>query len=358
MKSTLLLLVIILPATICFSQGLDVSTEKYFAKRVADYSKDYPGVSVSVIQGKSITWQKSFGVSDVNSSALVTTDTKFNIYSTSKYITGLAFLKLVYDGKITLEQKITSIDPDLSEEYNQITIGHLLNHTSGIRHYKGKKDWIKFSSLECGSPREAMDFFIIDPLQAEPGQQETYSTFGMVVASHILEKITGMEFSDAINSLLPFSSPLELDDPNQIKATPYIQKGSKFVVYPNLNAKCKYGGGGFIASSAQLAEAGQMLFSDNLVPLKSVKDLFKEQWKEGESNGIAFASGAGISNESFGRPDVLYIAIGGGSPGGRSYLFVVADLEISVAITANLEGNGDDAYKLAFDLIKKLANIE
>ena len=322
------------------------------------YSKDYPGVSVSIIKGDSFMWKKSFGKYDIEDAKPVSEKTKFNIYSTSKFITGLAFLKLVQEGKISLDQKINTIDPDLPKAYSKITIKHLLTHTSGIRHYQGKKDWIRFGSLMCDSPKEAMEFFIDDPLKAIPGQKEIYTTYGMVTASHILEKITGKKFQDAINYLLPFSTTLELDGANKSKATPYIRKGDKFKVYPDLNAKCKYGGGGFIASADQLAEAGQMLFSEEIAPLDQIKSHFKTQWQKDAKSGIAFGTGAGISDESFGRPDVLYIAQGGGSPGGRSYLFVVADLEISVAITANLQGNGDDAYELAFDLIKKIANIE
>jgi len=325
---------------------------------VSEYAKDYPGVSVTVIKGEDVLWKTNIGKADLEKNIEVTSDTKFNIYSTSKYILGLAFIKLIADEKVSLDKKITSIDPDLPDSYKDITIKHLLTHTSGIRHYKGRKDWVRFASMNSRNPAEAMEFFVNDPLKSKPGKKKIYTTYGMVVASHILEKIMGKDFETAVNDLLTFSSTLELDGITKNKATPYIKRGKRMVVYPKLNAKSKYGGGGFIASSNQLAEAGQMLFNDKIASLEDIKNLYKSQWQKGAKNGISFGTGAGISNKSFGQPDVLYIALGGGSPGGRSYLFVVVDLKISVAITANLEGNGEDAYQLALDIIKKIEGIK
>lgn len=337
-----------------FAQNLDVPTVTYLDERLNQYAGDYPGVSITIIQDDQILWRKDVGHANIDEKLKVTPKTKFNIYSTSKYILGLAYLKLVVQGNVSLDQKIKDIDPLLPVSYDEITIRHLLTHTSGIRHYEGRKDWMEFADIISKSPAEAIEYFINDPLKSEPGKQEIYSTFGMVLASHIIEKITNKDFETAINDLLQFSEPLELDDVGAKKAVNYIKKDKKI----NVNARSKYGGGGFIASSYQLAEAGQMLFNESIAPIEDIKNLFKTHWKQDSSNGIAFGTGAGIAKESFGHPDVLYIAIGGGSPGGRSYLFVVADLKLSLAITTNMEGNGDDAYQLAFDIIKKLTGID
>lgn len=357
-KLNLVLTLIILVTLPLCSQNLDQQTRSYLEKKFSEYAKDYPGVSISVIRGDSYVWKKTAGKSDLENDVAVTSDTKFNIYSTSKYITGLAFLRLVSEGHLSLDQKIRDIDPGLPATYDQITIGHLLTHRSGIRHYQGRKDWFEFASLSPENPREAMQHFINDPLKATPGEKMIYTTYGMVVASHLLEKITGKPFEDAINELVPFSTRLEVDRTDQVKATPYTKRRKGFAIYANLNARSKFGGGAFIASSDQLAEAGQMLFNGKIAPYETIKNLFKAQWQPGETNGTSFGAGAGISSKTFGKPDVMYIAQGGGSPGGRSYLFVVGDLKLSVAITANLEGDGEAAYQLAKDIILKIEGVE
>lgn len=338
----------------CFSQTIPDSVIAFSEAMVLDYAKDYPGVSVSVAKGDTLVWNKGIGFSDLENKEPVASDTKFNIYSTSKFITGLAYLNLVKEqGRELLDKRIIDIDPNLPESWKGITVGHLLTHTSGIRHYKGRKDWIGFSDLRCASPEDAMQYFMDDPLKAKPGEKDIYTTYGMAVASHILEKLTGKNYMDALNGLLSFDAPITLDNEGAIKATPYIKRGPNYTALEGLSAECKYGGGGLIASSSQLLQAGMHLYDNSIMPLEEVKDLYQEIYSDGKSNGIAFAMGSGIS-ETLG----LYANMGGASPGGRSYLMVLADQKVAVALTTNCEGPGEKAYELASQLAKKFAGIE
>ena len=319
-----------------------------------DYAQDYPGVSVSIAKGDTVLWNKAHGFSTLETKEPVTSDTKFNIYSTSKFITGLAYLNLVKRrGKELLEKKIVEIDSSLPKSWEKITIGNLLTHTSGIRHYKGRKDWIGFSELRCASPQDAIQYFMNDPLSATPGTKEIYTTYGMAVASHILEKLTKKAYVEAINDLVLFDEPITLDSEHGIKATPYIKRRNKYTALEKFSAECKYGGGGLIASSKQLVQAGMYLYDGSLMPLDHVKALYQKSYAEGKSNGIAFAMGSGIS-----KTIGLYANMGGASPGGRSYLMVLADKKVAVALTTNCEGPGEKAYQLASALAKKFAGIE
>lgn len=334
--------------------------KSYAEKTVKAFAKDYPGLSVAVSHKGKIVWQTQIGYADLEKKTPVKADTKFNIYSTSKTITGLAFLKLLHTGKLqSLDTKIGTIDPQLPKQFHDITIKHLLTHTSGIGHYQGRKDWINFAKLRVNSPAEAVAYFKDRKLRAAPGKKYKYTTYGMVLASHILEKITGKKYTEALNALLPFSSPLELDSPQAQKATPYRKKRKKWQVLPNINAASKYGGGGLIASAAQLAEAGKLMYSESFIPQQKLKDYFRASFPEGKNNGVAFGTGAGIVPKFKNyKGEILYTLMGGGSPGGRSYLAVLTDLKVAVAITANFEGDGEKAYRMAFGLAKKFAGLE
>lgn len=355
MKSYLLFSILFF--SIIPSQEIPKSVLEAAEKEVFAYAKDYPGVSVSVSVNGEIAWNQVNGFSDIGAKTPVNQDTKFNIYSTSKLITGLAFLKLIHTQQLkSLDTKIREIDSSLPKSYDQITIRHLLTHSSGIRHYTGKKDWKAFNELRCSNPQEALKHFINDPLVAEPGEKKVYTTYGMALASHLLEKITGHNYQESLNQLLPFSSTILLDQENRSKATPYIRKGSNFKEIGELSAECKYGGGGLIASSKQLVEAGQMLYDGSLMPLNELKNLMKAEWKTGDNKGTSFAMGCGETDLD--GQMVFYANMGGASPGGRSYLLVLADLKVAVAITTNCEGEGIDAYNLSMSLAKKFAGIE
>ncbi len=336
-----------------YSQADSDDIRSFAEEQVAAFAEDYPGVSVSVSHRGRIVWNTTHGYRDLERQLPVEPTTKFNIYSTSKFITGLAFLKLVHSGQLeSLDVRVRDLDPTLPITYDAMTLRHLLTHTSGIRHYNGKQDWKRFADLRCASPAEAVAYFANDPLKAPPGQEEIYTTYGMVLASHLLEKITGLDYLAALNQLLPFRTPLELDSETAEKAVPYRRKGKNYRVYPGLSAECKYGGGGLIASSDQLAQAGQFFYDSSVVPLEELKQLLQADWPTGATSGVSFAIGSGIS-ESVG----LHANQGGASPGGRSYLLVLAEQEVAVAITTNCEGDGEKSYELALALAKRFAGI-
>jgi len=125
-----------------------------------------------------------------------------------------------------------------------------------------------------------------------------------------------------------------------------------------MSAECKYGGGGLIGSSDQLAEAGQMFYDGSLLPLADLKALLKNEYPEGKNNGVAFGMGTGISQKLVEGQKVLFATMGGASPGGRSYLLVFADLQVAVALTTNCEGDGEQAYQFALALAKKFTGLE
>ena len=331
------------------------SVRTFAEKEVQEFAKDYPGVSVSVSLNGNIVWDKSMGFSDINRKTPVTRNTKFNIYSTSKLITGLAFLKLIHSRQLSsLNVGVCEIDPDLPDSYKNIEVRHLLTHTSGIRHYKNDEDWRSFSNLRCKNPAEALRYFMNDSLEFKPGEKELYTTFGMVLASHLLEKITKLKYIDAINNLLPFTKKMLLDNENINKATPYKRvDGGRYEEIVNLSAECKYAGGGLIASSNQLVEAGQIFYSESFIPFNELKKLIKSQYFEKNPfGGISFAMG------TYSKGDILNATMGGASPGGRSYLLVYADLKVAVAITTNCqEGGGEKLLQLSRVLAKKFAGL-
>ena len=86
-----------------------------------------PGMSVIIVDVDSVLYSRSFG--DINSP-----DTPFIIGSMSKSFTAVAILQLVEQGKIDLDNSITTyIQAELDDK---LTIRHLLNHTSGFRRYQ------------------------------------------------------------------------------------------------------------------------------------------------------------------------------------------------------------------------------
>ncbi|MEL7124180.1 MAG: serine hydrolase, partial [Bacteroidota bacterium] len=75
------------------SQQLSEAEFSELSQQVEEYAQDYPGVSISVAQEQEIIWNYTTGYADLATKKAVERNTRFNIYSTSKFITGLAYLK-------------------------------------------------------------------------------------------------------------------------------------------------------------------------------------------------------------------------------------------------------------------------
>jgi len=97
-----------------------------------------PGVSVAVIKDFDIHWAKAYGVADVESGAMVDTETLFQAASISKPVAAMAVLKAVEDGKFSLDDDINTIltswqlpDSEFTAE-QAVTPRSLTSHTSGL----------------------------------------------------------------------------------------------------------------------------------------------------------------------------------------------------------------------------------
>src|SRR5205085_384182 len=78
-----------------------------------------------------IAFQGGFGLADIAKKTPVTPDTKFRIGSVSKQFTAAAILRLVEQGKLSLDDPLEKHFPDFSHRPG-VTVRHLLTHTSGL----------------------------------------------------------------------------------------------------------------------------------------------------------------------------------------------------------------------------------
>lgn len=121
------------------------------------------------------------------------------------------------------------------------------------------------------------------------------------------------------------------------KATNYDKTLIGFKELDNVNARCKFGGGGLVSSARNLAQMGAALYQGDIVDSDALATLLQpSQTNDGEEVAYAFGMGVGVK-ESF-QPPSHYAAHSGGSPGGRSYLLVLFEPRIAVGMSTNFDG--------------------
>ena len=97
-----------------------------------------PGVSVAVIKDFQIHWAKGYGIADVTAGTSVTPDTIFQAASISKPTAAVAVLRLVQDGKLSLDVDVNTFLKSWklpASEHTRdrpVTLRSLLSHASGL----------------------------------------------------------------------------------------------------------------------------------------------------------------------------------------------------------------------------------
>ncbi len=133
MNKTAYLLLPTLFFTFLSSSQTSRDFEKYADSllKVWDHTNS-PGVATGVLKDGKIIYLKGFGAAHLETREPITAKTKFQLGEMSKQFTSLALLLLEQKGEITLEEDIRTYLSELPEYKHIVTIGHLLNHSSGL----------------------------------------------------------------------------------------------------------------------------------------------------------------------------------------------------------------------------------
>lgn len=127
-------------------------------------------------------------------------DTIQKIASITKLITSVAIWQLVEDGKLRVNQKVGEIIEDFSNKpFDEITIAHLLTHTSGMHPDSGCFENKYFQSPWDYIAKERSDNWIASALKSgvrmKPGQEWAYCSFGFVILGEVITRVSG-EFAN------------------------------------------------------------------------------------------------------------------------------------------------------------------
>jgi D-alanyl-D-alanine carboxypeptidase len=153
--------------------------------------------SILVVKSGKTLFQNSYGLSDVHSRAPNRVDTKYHIASLSMQFTAAAAMRLVEDGKLSLDTKVSEIVADVPNG-QRITVRELLQENSGL---PDANDLPGFDELLNAhqTPETLVQFIRDRPPIREPGgksQGEEHSAYNLLAL--IIEKKTGLPFKEAM----------------------------------------------------------------------------------------------------------------------------------------------------------------
>lgn len=176
-------------------------------KTVSRYMRkwDLKGLQIVMMRNDSLVFAKGYGKADEG--VEMTPGHIMRIASVSKLITAAGIMKLVEQGKLSLESRAFGPEGILSEFetssrlYQEITIEHLLRHEGGFSRDPMflPLDNMKLLGLDrTPTNDELIAYTLKRRLRFRPGKDAYYSNFGYVVLSKIIEKVSGLTYEEFI----------------------------------------------------------------------------------------------------------------------------------------------------------------
>jgi CubicO group peptidase (beta-lactamase class C family) len=172
--------------------------------------KVFPGAVLLISRKDAILFFKAYGHANIYTKRPMVEDTIFDLASLTKPLaTTLAIMNLVQGGKLDLEQSLGSVLPNFKQtEKEQITIKHLLSHTSGLPDYRPY--YKELAKLSIDLRRDVlMSLIAKEPLIDQIGQKELYSDLGFMLLRMIVEQISGKQMGRFVEEAV--YKPLDLD---------------------------------------------------------------------------------------------------------------------------------------------------
>lgn len=247
------------------------------------------GVSLAVVKNEELVFAQSYGYADIENNIETAPEHLFRIASVSKLLTAVAVMKLVEDGKMSLEDQVFGEDGYFDDpEYLKlkdrklldIKVVNLLDHTAGWTQRFGDPMFhpVSIAQKMNQNPPATVDtylkFAVSRRLYYKPGTAYGYSNMAYVFLGAIIEKVSGMKYEDYVRFQILYPNNIydmhlgrnSFDEkfPNEVRY--YEQEGSIKVKACNGDTSLvskSYGGndiellsaaGGWIASAPELAK--------------------------------------------------------------------------------------------------------
>ncbi len=156
------------------------------------------GFALGVINNQELIYAKGFCIKNIKENSPAATSSVFHMASVSKLVAATAIMKIVENSVINIDYPVVHYFPYFKmndARYKDITIRHILTHTSGIPTEEDEEDYgwenPQYDSL---SAERFVKSLTIRKLQFNPGEKRRYSNFAYNILADVVLKVTGMSF--------------------------------------------------------------------------------------------------------------------------------------------------------------------
>lgn len=285
--------------------------------------------TILVSKNNEVIYRKAFGYANLETNEELNPESAFYLASVSKQFTTMAVMILKEQNQLTYEDKLSDYFPEFPHYADEVTIRHMMTHTSGIPDHYGldayKPDLKNSDVLELLVKQDTLDF--------KPGDKYSYSNGGYVLLSMIVEKASGIPFHKFMETNI--FEPLEMESTLVFDESKPTVK-NRAIGYNSAGDLDDYeilttGAGGMYSTVDDLFLWDQALYTEKLTSQATLNEAFKTtRLNDGEYSDYGF--GWGVNEEE------NTVQHSGGLNGYRTFLKRYLERNDSYMLLTN---NGD-----------------
>lgn len=330
--------------------------------RVINAPNGPPGISGLIVRnGKRQYFQRGKG--NVRSGSAPRIWLPFRIASVSKAYTGAVALSLVAQGRLSLDDTIGKLLPNLLPRARQVTLAQLLQHTSGLVDYIKDPAFVRKLVARPSrymTPRRLLSFVRGDRLAFRPGTEYEYSDSDNIVVGLMAEKVTGIPYEWLLRrEIAPksFFGPTRL--PRRLFMPPPFLRGYEVTpgqppedVSKAINPALAWASGGMISDLPSLSRFMRAYVGGRFFGAEQRRA--QRRWVEGSSSppgpGV---NSAGLALFRYQTRCGTVFGHTGSFPGYRIFAASSADGRTSIAYVANAQITPDQGSPKVSGLIRR-----
>ncbi|NQX82727.1 MAG: beta-lactamase family protein [Flavobacteriaceae bacterium] len=236
-------------------------------------NRKYMGGIALAYDGKSI-YTNSIGFDDIETKEASDINTKYRTGSISKTFTAVLVLKAIEEGKLEIEQTIDGYFPKVKNA-SKITIGNLLNHSSGIYNYTSDKAF-RIYYTEYTPSEKLVDMISTYESDFEPNSKGAYSNSNYVLLSVILENVYNMSLKELIHEKISIPFGLKntyyggKTDISNNESYSYKYKDDKWVKEAEADLSNGMGAAAIVSTPSEINKFMHLLFTKKIISKKSL----------------------------------------------------------------------------------------
>jgi len=326
-----------------FTKNIEAAIDTIFHQA---YPINSPGATVLIAKDNRVLYRKAFGMANLELNVPIKPESVFQLASITKQFTSVAILILMEQGKLSLKDPLSKYIADFTRG-NEITVHHLLNHTSGIKSYTNLPEFRTKTRLDM-TPDEIIGIFKNLPLEFNPNEKHEYSNSGYFLLGYIIEKLSGMSYGDFIRKnifdKLGMKNSYYADDykiiPNRVNGYQFYEGNYENAEY--MSTTIPYAAGSLMSSIDDMFLWSKAIHNNLLISESSKQIAFTNHTL---TNGNPSNYGYGWAiNEIAGKTAIEH-------PGGingftTSGIYIPASNIYSIVLTNLDDGKGPEACNI------------